>query len=42
MEIKFYELVKQGEIKTVKLGGKTIITANEADRFISKLEQSAA
>lgn len=39
---KFYELVGDGKLKTVKLGTKTLVTAAEAERFIKSLNQAAA
>lgn len=38
----FYELVKSGEIKTSKIGAKTIITGTEAQRYAAKLDRAAA
>ncbi len=38
----FYELVKAGEIKTAKIGAKTIVTSTEAQRYAAKLDQAAA
>ena len=39
---KFYDLVKAGELHTIKLGSKTLVTADEAARFIRSLEDRAA
>lgn len=39
---KFYELVGDGKLNTVKLGTKTLVTAAEAERFIKSLNQAAA
>lgn len=39
---KFYQLVSSGEIKIVKCGSKTLITAPEAERFVASLERAAA
>ena len=39
---KFYELVSNGKLKTVKIGSKTLVTADEAQRFIASLDQAAA
>lgn len=39
---KFYELVKTGEIKPRKLGKKTLVTFEEAQRFIENLDSMAA
>lgn len=39
---KFYELVKTGEIKPRKLGKKTLVTYDEAQRFIKNLDSMAA
>jgi excisionase family DNA binding protein len=36
---KFYELMKQGKIRTVVIGGRRLIPASEAQRLV---EQSAA
>lgn len=33
----FYELVKSGRIRTVKLGRRTFVTAEEIARFITSL-----
>ena len=33
----FYELVKAGRIRTVKLGRRTFVTADEIDRFAASL-----
>ena len=38
---KFYELVKSGDLKTVKLGSTTLITRGEAERFQAQLEGAA-
>lgn len=38
---KFYELVKAGEIKTVKCGKRTLVTADEAERFVASLSEAA-
>lgn len=38
---KFYELVKAGEIKTSKIGAKTIVTEEERQRFSERLNKSA-
>jgi hypothetical protein len=35
---KFYSLVNQGKIRTVKCGRTTLITGTEAERFQSALE----
>ena len=37
----FYELVKAGELKTVKLGSTTLVTRTEAERFQAKLESAS-
>lgn len=34
----FYELVKAGELHTVKLGKTTLVTQVEAERFQARLE----
>lgn len=39
---KFYDLVKAGEIKTSKIGAKTIVTEEERQRFSQRLNESAA
>lgn len=39
---KFYQLVSAGEIKTVKCGTKTLVTAIEAQRFVASLKQAVA
>jgi len=39
---KFYDLVKAGAIKTSKIGGKTIVTEEERQRFSERLNESAA
>lgn len=39
---KFYELVHDGKLRPVKLGAKTLVTAAEAERFISSLDEAAA
>lgn len=36
---KFYDLLRQGKIRTVKIGGKRIVPATEAQRL---LEEDAA
>lgn len=38
---KFYELVKAGEIKTVKCGKRTLIRTDEAQRFVASLSEAA-
>jgi len=35
---KLYELVKQGRLKPVKLGKKTLFSATELARFLTTLE----
>lgn len=35
---KFYQEVSEGRIKTVKCGKRTLVTADEAQRFVSSLE----
>lgn len=32
----FYELVKRGEIRVVKIGGRTLVPASEAERLLSE------
>lgn len=34
---KFYELVKQGEIKTVKIGKRTFVARSELERYVDEL-----
>ena len=36
---KFYELVKGGELRITKLGGKTLVSARHLEEFIAKLEK---
>jgi len=33
----FYELKKSGRIRTVKIGRRTFVTAEEIDRFVASL-----
>ena len=39
---KFYQLVHDGQIKVVKLGSKSLVTGEEASRFLDTLEQKTA
>lgn len=38
----FYSMVKAGELKPSKIGGKTIVTEEERQRFSERLNESAA
>lgn len=38
---KAWELAKSGQIKTVKLGRKTLVTEAEAERFARSLTEAA-
>jgi len=38
----FYQLIADGKLKTVKVGNKTLVTADEAQRFIDALKEAAA
>ncbi|MGB0683777.1 MAG: helix-turn-helix transcriptional regulator [Magnetovibrionaceae bacterium] len=33
----FYELVKKGEIKTIKVGSRTLVSASEAEAWQSRI-----
>jgi len=35
----FYELVKAGRIRTVKLGRRTFVMADEIDRFLATIQE---
>lgn len=38
---KFYGLVRDGEIKVVKCGKRTLVTVEEAQRFVASLSEAA-
>jgi excisionase family DNA binding protein len=38
----FYELVKAGRLRTVKLGSRTYVSRAERERFLSSLTREAA
>jgi excisionase family DNA binding protein len=36
---KIYDLIGKGELRAVHLGGRTVITSDEIDRFLASLRQ---
>jgi hypothetical protein len=39
---RFYELVAAGELKVIKLAGRTLITVEEAERFLARAVEAAS
>jgi excisionase family DNA binding protein len=39
---KFYELVAAGELKTVRIGRRRLVSHDELQRFVAALESQAA
>jgi len=39
---KTYQLLAEGNLQAIKLGRKTLITADEADRWLQSLSESSA
>ena len=36
---KIYELIKTGELKTIKIGSRTLVTQSALDNWIKRLEK---
>jgi excisionase family DNA binding protein len=39
---KLYQLIEKGDLKPIKLGGRTLFTESELTRFIESLKRGAA
>lgn len=37
-----YELIARGEIRTVRIGSRQFVTADELDRYVAELQRRAA
>jgi excisionase family DNA binding protein len=37
----FYRLVRDGELRAIKIAGRTVVTADELDRFLGSREPAA-
>ena len=39
---KFYEIVSEGQLKLVKIGSRSFVTADELRRYVAALQENAA